>query len=256
VDAARLPAAEPASHEAMRLLCLIAQDHSGTSHPDRTCLRHERTHGRERRPGSAGNSRVSGSRGVGGAANDAGSGGSDGSLVRAVMAGLGAASVAFAHLQDFPQSVTQGGSHDAPRLTRGSIARFLCWVCKAPDLFRHLQNRGLLECLVDLLRSSKGDERADTAVAVATVISRHDAARAPLRRLGAITPLVEHVEVCPGPIKCRHLQCNATLHVARFRTLPKYPLAFPRAPMMTNGFWHPIEGRLWTLSLMRYLCES
>ncbi len=192
VDAARLPPAEPASHEAMRLLCLITQDFSAASYSDRPGSK------REQRRGSAADPSASSSNGAG---YDAGPCGSSGELVRAVLARLGVATVAFAHLQHFPQSLPPGDSRDAPRLTRGYIARFLCWVCMPPHLFRGLQDRGLLESLVDLLRCSEGDERADTALAVATLITRHAAAAGPLRRLGAITPLVEYLKVCSGPIR-------------------------------------------------------
>jgi hypothetical protein len=216
VDAARLPPAEPASHEAMRLLCLIGQDFSAASYPDSTASK------REQRRGSAADPSASSSNGV---EYDAGPHGSGGEIVRAVLAELGAAMVAFAHLQHFPQSLARGGSHDAPRLTRGFVARFLCWVCKEPEVFRDLRDRGLLESLVDILRSSKGDERADSALAVATLITRHLAAAVPLRALGAITPLVEHVKVRPDLHKCQHFatHCQWTL-LALFVRVPTCPV--------------------------------
>ncbi len=226
VEAARLPAAEPASHEAMRLLCLITQQFSAASYPDRTSGKHEQ------RRGSAADPSASSSNGVGPAGCDTGSGVSNASLVRAHLARLGAAEVAFAHLQHFPQSVAPGGSHDAPRLTRGFIARFLCWVCKAPEVFQDLQDRGLLESLDHLLRSSEGDERAHTVLAVARLITRHTEAAACLRMLGAVTPLVEVLKVCPGPIQLLAVsRFNATLQVALFAAFWSCSLVSPRVHM-------------------------
>jgi hypothetical protein len=175
VDVARLPPSEPASHEAMRLLCLITQDCYGVYNRDLSGGKHERSAG-----------------------SGAGSDKSPGSVVRGVAAGLGAASVGLAHLKGFRRSHAPLSRHDAPRLSRGIIAGFVCWVCDAPGVFPELQERGLLKVLGNLLRSTEGNDRREVGVAVATLIFQHDAARAPLRALGAIPPLTEQLKVRSG----------------------------------------------------------
>ncbi len=174
MNVARLPPSEPASHEAMILLCLITQDYYGPNNIDLSGGRHERAAGL-----------------------DAGSAESPGSVVRGLLAGQGAATVALAHLKSFPGLRAPESGHDAPCLTPGTVAGFVCWVCDAPGVFPEVQERGLLDVLVKLLRSSDLFERKDVGVAVASLVFRHDAACTPLRALGAIPPLTELLKVRP-----------------------------------------------------------
>jgi hypothetical protein len=176
VNLARLPPAEPASHAAMRFLCVFSDGYYGARDTDLSGRMHERIAG-----------------------SDAGSDDeSPGSVVRESLAGLGAATVALAHLKGFAASRAPESSHETQRLTRGLIAGFVCWVCDAPGVFRDMQDRGLLDVLVKLLCSSKLSERKYVSVAVARLLIRHDAAHNPLRSLGAIPLLTEQLKVRPG----------------------------------------------------------
>jgi hypothetical protein len=193
VNVARLPAAEPASHEAMRLLCLIAQAYYGMDQLNVAGIKTMRFRGS---PADPSDSRSM----IQGPGDDAESHMREfvGSNVCATLARLGAATAALAHLQRFRQAPGIGVRCEAPRLTSGAVARFVSWVCAAPRVFLDLRDRGLLEVLVDVLRSSKGGERTDAGLAVTTLMFCRDAARAPLRSLGAITPMTKQLTVCLG----------------------------------------------------------
>jgi hypothetical protein len=211
VNVARLPPAEPASHAAMRLLCLITGAHYGPNNVDFSGGMHERTAG-----------------------SDTGSGESPESIFKESLAGLGAASVALAHVKGFRHSRGPESRHGAPRLTRGILAGFVCWLCDAPGVFPDMQERGLLEVLVELVRSSKGQERKDAAVAVATLVPWHDAARTPLRALGAIPLLTEQLKVCPG----LRLVCSQSVVKCHFATGSGYlsPLSNTLSNTLSESF--------------------
>ncbi len=182
MDIARLPPAERGSDGAMRLLCIITRDYCAWHALDLPSVSSE--------VASVSGDAADADNGM--AMKDTGINAEyqepRGPVVGKILATLGAATVALAHLQ-FPQP--PGGVDEASRFSRGAIARFVCWICKAaPEVFPDLRDRGLLETLVELLRSCREDERADVEIAVAALAIHLDAARIPLRALGAVNPLI------------------------------------------------------------------
>jgi hypothetical protein len=146
---------------------------------------------------SADTSSASGGVAVEDAANNSKPPASDGSAVGVGLAGLGAATVAFAHLTSTELPAPRANGKTS-RLTRGMTARFLGWICKVvPEVFEDLRDRGLLQVLVDLLRSSTDAERPDVEAAVAGLAIQIPQTCSPLRALRAITPLTENLKVCP-----------------------------------------------------------
>jgi hypothetical protein len=125
----------------------------------------------------------------------------DGSALCAKLTQVGAANAALAHLKHLsrPAALRARGRHpEEQRVTRGAISRFVCWICEGPGVFRDMCQRGLLQILVNMLSSSDGDERTAAVFAVGVLAMRHDAARAPLRALGAIRALGAKLQVCQG----------------------------------------------------------
>ncbi len=190
MDLARLPPAEPASTEAMRLLCIATRDYYYYLDLPGITI--------EQALLSADCSRA----GQGTAKEDAGDGsdlpGSHGAVIGGELARLGAGMVALAHLK-VPEPPSPVGISEARLSTRGFSARFVGWICNvAPEVFPDLRDRGLLEALIQLLLSSTEAERPDVEIAVAILAIQVDETRIPLRALRAITPLTEKLKVRPG----------------------------------------------------------
>ncbi len=182
VKVALLSPAEPASQEAMGLLCHITSNLYG-EFMEKTAMENLGYHA-ARRPYDPGEL--------------------DGSAACAKLARMGAANAGLAHLKHLSRPGARrnrcgrGRGPEDPRVMRGDISKFVCWICEAPRVFREMRERGLLEALVDMLRSRDGDERTDAVHAVGVLAMRHEAAREPLRALGAIRPLVAKLQVCQG----------------------------------------------------------
>jgi hypothetical protein len=124
-----------------------------------------------------------------------------GSALCARLTQMGAANAALAHLKHLsrPAAVRpRGRGLEELRMSREGISRFMTWLCEGPGVFRDMRERGLLEILMDMLRSSDGDERTAAVFALGALAMRHDAARGPLRALGAIRPLTQKFQVRLG----------------------------------------------------------
>ncbi len=121
----------------------------------------------------------------------------NGCTARADLARMYAANAALCHLKTMCEPSAQR-VHGAPRVTLGQILPFLSWMCEAPGVFQDLRERGLLETLADMLRSSDADKWFNAVGAVGVLAARHDSARGPLRALGAIRPLTQKLQVGPG----------------------------------------------------------
>jgi hypothetical protein len=192
VNVARLFPAERASDGAMGLLCLITQGYYALHTVDLPSVSNEGA------SVSADGSDANHGMAMEDAEDDPESQEARAAVVGGLLAGLGAATVALAHLQT-GLSPAPAGAGEARHFSHGAIARFVSWICKAaPEVFLDLQERGLLELLVDLLRSDMEDERPDLGIAVAALALHLDAARIPLRALQATMFLTEKLKVRPG----------------------------------------------------------
>ncbi len=189
LDLARLPPAEPGSNEAMRLLCVLTRGHWANCNLGFPGVSIEQASLCTDSPGASNATVMEDAR------DDSEP---PGSVIGGELARAGAATVALAHLKS-AKHPDAGGVGKPWQITRGVFARFVTWICKvAPEVFPDLQERGLLEVLVDILRSSARAERPDLGITVAGLAIQFDEARIPLQALGAITALGETLKVCPA----------------------------------------------------------
>jgi hypothetical protein len=175
VEVAQLSPAEPASQEAMSLLANITNKVYGKFMSDMAWGKEGYHSARPRGPSALGASELC-----------------------ARLTQMRAANAALAHLKHLsrPAAVrTRGRGSEEPRVSRAYISRFASWICEGPGVFQDMHEHGLLEILMDMLRSSDGDERAAAVFALGALAMRHDAARGPLRALGAIRPLTQKLQV-------------------------------------------------------------